>query len=419
MTRVLSKDIVSSSPKASNITKRNLVKPYNTNEQRLMSLSPVDEVPPDQLLQPHTTCQQSNYRGDVFHSLSNCQTNPQSYSHTLSQSYSQTHPQSNSQTHPQSNSQTHPQSNSQTHPQSNSQTHPQSNSQTHPQSNFQIHPQSNSQTHPHSQSHSQINSRLPVTSLPSLEEDEEFEEELDSTLKQNQTKFDDEEEWESFMEEQLPNLESDNGDNVMVDEQVIRNIPVRKVRILSEAVITRESVPLINPSKVIPKNEETSQPTSRPLNIKTQSNETGDTCTSLSPALQSHAHITTNPSPRVNIGSRGDRPYNPDLPPPSALVAKLFPSLRKEREIHKSKYIQALQLPNATVPKPESITVQSSNPLPPTSGSTVSSDIDTLDLSDKVKEKLIELENEIRRFKKENMALDNLRRERETVSVLL
>ena len=425
--RVLNNDVIASSPVTiqGNIGK--------CNEQRLLSLSPVNEILSDQPLQTNTDYQSQFHTHPQSHSQTYSQSNAQVYSQSLShpqlnsQVYPQSHSQSHTVTHPQSHSQTYPQSNSQIHSQSYSQshTHPQSHSQTYSQSysqsNAQIysqsnsqvysqshtHPQFNSQVHPHS--HSQSNSQShsytpqiyskPVSSLPSVEENEEFDEdELDSTLKQDQTKFNDEEEWDSFIEQQHQSDSENDGDKD--NKQMIRNNPVRKVCIMSECnqgVVNQGSAPLfVNPMI-----------NSKPNRLLNDGSH----------ELRGTSSLCVNSNPSVTTSNHGDQSYNPEYPPPSALVAKLFPSLRKERQVYKSKYIQALQLPNNVArQKPHPVAMETL-PSPPTDHSAVSGD--TSGLSEQVKQKLIELENEINRFKKENTSLDNLRREREDVSCCL
>lgn len=190
----------------------------------------------------------------------------------------------------------------------------------------------------------QSQSRLtPV--LPYIDEEEPIIGELDSTLRQSDAQFNDSQSWDSFSE--------DNTPLKVVDDHTSSNNSPQVNEVISQGI------PPVRKVRVLP--ETTEQKVAQ---------------------------------------------YNSDLPPPSALVAKLFPTLRKERETSKTKYIKSLQLPVKNPPSHG--LVKDKSPAP--------SEDSTSTLDKQVKEKLKELEEEIQRFKKENMTLDKLRKEREDVS---
>ena len=109
------------------------------------------------------------------------------------------------------------------------------------------------------------------------------------------------------------------------------------------------------------------------------------------------------------------------LPPPSALVAKLFPSLRREKES-----AQTLDLNlNSKKPKPAQVPAPQLDKVPsPTSsiggdsgkGSLAAGSSATSMMNEELRKKLCLLETEIERFKSENAALEKLRMEKEEVS---
>ena len=237
-------------------------------------------------------------------------------------------------------------------------------------------------------------------------EEEELKE-LDSTLKQSD-KFNDEEAWESFGEDTpkrkvapvTHEIHSDSGDSTEIAATnravpfPVKTGPVRKVRVLNEpandnASFSHNPTPLsdcslINGRLHVPKTT---------IDSRVESEDT---------VKDSHLDVQ-----RSHL-------YNPELPPPSALVAKLFPSLRKERDNAKSKYLQVVETPSKHVshqriPVPVKTTptplINNGNPLACNVG-----------LDEQVKKKLDQLESEIARFKEENTALDVLRREREEAS---
>ena len=106
------------------------------------------------------------------------------------------------------------------------------------------------------------------------------------------------------------------------------------------------------------------------------------------------------------------------LPPPSALVAKLFPALRKEKrplelsvDSGKAKSGQLASPHGEEVPSPTSSAGGDSGKGSLGTGSTATSL-----MNEELRTKLCLLETEIERFKSENTALEKLRREKEEVS---
>ena len=112
-------------------------------------------------------------------------------------------------------------------------------------------------------------------------------------------------------------------------------------------------------------------------------------------------HAFTQHAPSVTI----DLP----IPPPSSLISKLFPALRKE----------CISEPHT---KPTAHSTVTNTPSPPhsvdgDSGKESSLSSTSLLLGDELRLKLCQLETEIERYKTENGRLERLRREREEVCV--
>ena len=283
--------------------------------------------------------------------------------------------------------------------------------------------------------------------LPSLEEDIEEEAELDSTLKQQSGRFGDEEIWESFTEgtprrifhdysrEETLSQSSDDcvktsGDGCSNELPVSfpdKPVPVRKVCVISDKLSTDNYKPhssggthfsnqTAGALRAIPLSGSLSQ--SKHLELSCQNEEKCgspfehemDSAQSQNTFKSSEHFGFTNTHPS-QVAVHHDRSYSPDLPPPSALVAKLFPSLRKNKEAQNSRYIQSLNLPKQVPQGPPAVVA--TPPQLSAGGSVSSSDVTGID--DQVKRKLMELEQEIARFKAENAALENLRKEREEV----
>lgn len=398
VTRLLNKDsgnppVVSSSPKTVFRNKR-IANTTHEEDQKSLNFSPVHETQShsnnDTNVQPQSHSKTHSYVSVPSHS----QSSETETLHTHSTSHSKTSPQSNA--HSQTNnphshfdylhSRTeNPHSYSSPHSHFTSSQYP---LLPHPQSHATLsHPQSRATL---SHSHSRL---TPV--LPYIDEEEPIMDELDSTLKHSEVEFEDNDIWDSFTDDtpmktmgratpqDTPLKEAELNERVC-QGQMGPSGAVRKVRILSEPIVLKDV----------------------------------DMCSS-----------TTNPVDPMsgslsqsNEGALPKRPlYNPELPPPSALVAKLFPSLRKERDAHKSKYIQSLQLPVKKQEKSSANVIPMATPLnkEPKLMQPETTETSTSTLDKQVKEKLKELEEEISRFKKENITLDNLRREREEVSIYM
>ena len=153
--------------------------------------------------------------------------------------------------------------------------------------------------------------------------------------------------------------------------------------------------------------------------------------TSLSPPDHStqfhHCPISLRPSAPIrkikalpsNTGSvtntRSPPPPPPtvadSLPPPSSLVAKLFPSLNKERTLYRA--ANPVQPPSLPPPPPPLI--QQSAVVSPCPGVESSVIEGVGGLSADMKVKLAQLEREINAFKNENATLEKLRVEKEQV----
>ena len=107
------------------------------------------------------------------------------------------------------------------------------------------------------------------------------------------------------------------------------------------------------------------------------------------------------------------------LPPPSALVAKLFPSLQNERAAHRAKGADSQNKPHPSKPHPppNTSTGKATITQQPSKQGDTATYLDGLD--EQVRVKLVQLEEEIKRFKAENGKLEKLRLEREEVSQLI
>lgn len=125
-----------------------------------------------------------------------------------------------------------------------------------------------------------------------------------------------------------------------------------------------------------------------------------------------HCH-TSEPDGSHNSSSSssssGVESVHNSLPPPSALVSKLFPVLRRvEQPIAKARHVSEGQLPLIKSPSPISSTEGDSG-IRSLSSTSVA-------LSEDLKYKLTQLEEEIAKYRSENANLEKLRKEREEVS---
>lgn len=269
---------------------------------------------------------------------------------------------------------------------------------------------------------------IPATTalLPVVQEDDE-DSDLDSTLRsKHDDQFGDEEEWDSFNADTPKQIKplsyvakkspfSSSGqyfeqNGATVNDTIAKNGNfgnggpgrVRKVCILpptdkmevvnssdsdsTDAEISDIEYPIIQsqsqhvPKLTFPHPTSSVQPTSSPT--------------------------TAQPSTNTATSSTTSSTYLSNLPPPSTLVAKLFPSLRKERDTAKAKMLEKVstntQQANTTKRTPLR------DGTPPTLSLPNGLDV-------QVKEKLTQLEREIERFKTENAALEKLHIEKEEV----
>ena len=130
------------------------------------------------------------------------------------------------------------------------------------------------------------------------------------------------------------------------------------------------------------------------------------------PLHRQYQRESTIPGLENNSQSRESAQTN--LPPPSALVSKLFPALRKEREESRRQVVPpmvATSSRSVSAPNPSFVTTQGDT------GPPVPSPIVTM--NEELKQKLCQLESEIERFRGENATLERLRREKEEVSIYM
>ncbi len=132
--------------------------------------------------------------------------------------------------------------------------------------------------------------------------------------------------------------------------------------------------------------------------------------------------LTHTPVPHLTQ----ELPARPSLPPPSALVSKLFPALRKEREDARRQARDSLVGPTSSshLQSSSSASFQSSEGSGRGTGDSHYSTGDSgrgsvvspPPLGEELRQKLCELETEIERFRAENAALGKLRGQKEKVS---
>ena len=269
---------------------------------------------------------------------------------------------------------------------------------------------------------------IPATTvlLPAVQEDDE-DSDLDSTLRsKHEYQFGDEEEWDSFNAETPKQIKplsyvtkkspitspgqyiGQNGatvnDTIAKNGNFVNGGPgrVRKVCILPPA----SKMEVVNSSDSDSTDTENSdieypiiQSQSQHIPMSTSSHLTSSVQTTSSPT-------TVCTSSNTASSSITSSTYLATLPPPSTLVAKLFPSLKKERDTAKAKMLEKVstsaQQTNSTKRTPPPADTPPTLSLP-----------NGLDVQ--VKEKLAQLEREIERFKTENAALEKLHIEKEEV----
>ena len=108
------------------------------------------------------------------------------------------------------------------------------------------------------------------------------------------------------------------------------------------------------------------------------------------------------------------RPSPSHLPPPSALVSKLFPALRREREDAQRQAMIDIVGPSSTSPV-HSLSSASAEDSGQSTEDSGKGSMVSLPASEELRQKLCQLETEIERFRAENAALQKLREEKEKV----
>lgn len=99
------------------------------------------------------------------------------------------------------------------------------------------------------------------------------------------------------------------------------------------------------------------------------------------------------------------------LPPPSALVSKLFPALRRNREESEKQALLQMVTTSSSSPTSSPVIMKEDRSPP------ASSPVVQVPMNEELKQKLCQLETEIERFRGENAALERLKREKEEVSI--
>ena len=267
--------------------------------------------------------------------------------------------------------------------------------------------------------------------------------------------FNDEEEWHSFSQDSpatsqakdgvdLVDSEAANGSMLSVEVGAAWSSPVRREKLNKQGLPIFQS-PL--PSAML-----SSVTTANPEIIRQQSHPFADRCSMTASASVSQTAPQFHPMPQsvnkancgmavsASLGSKAtassslssveNQGTNPQqlsdtsfqqLPPPSALVAKLFPALKKDKRPHN------LMAVNSKPSSPKPAHAQSPHvdktPSPTSSaggdsgkGSLAAGSSATSVMNEELRRKLCQLETEIERFKSENAALEKLRKEKEEVS---
>uniref|UniRef100_A0A1X7TNW4 Centromere protein J C-terminal domain-containing protein n=1 Tax=Amphimedon queenslandica TaxID=400682 RepID=A0A1X7TNW4_AMPQE len=248
---------------------------------------------------------------------------------------------------------------------------------------------------------------LPHFPLPSVQEEEglsDFNSTLTTDGEEGRERFGDEEEWGSF-----------------------KSTPMQIPPVLASTCTTStESSPYSSPKKLIaltsasiPHSSDFSSSVSLPAHSPTPPPHASAPVRKVK-VLASQGKTESQETDNPPLPS-GDTVSAPSLPPPSSLVAKLFPSLSKERASSQAKIKPTTtnmqqpfvpsQPPTASIPQyqgPSLSTVhQTTAPFPKVGPSGIEG------VSDEIQDKLLQLEKEINTFKTENAALERLRVEKE------
>lgn len=252
---------------------------------------------------------------------------------------------------------------------------------------------------------------------------------LDETLKPSLAAgvvFSDEEAWESFTHGSPVTLKGQKvvSSGTTTPEQATVCIawtsPVRREqldklgRTVFSSPLPASSIHNPLPTNIHPKQQATLSPhlpTTTPPIPPSHGQSSGPTSPSPDQLLhRQYPRDSTIPSLENHSQSKDTAQAN--LPPPSALVSKLFPALRKEREESRRQVIPPMVAASSrglSAPTPSSVTTQGDT------GPSVPSPMVTM--NEELKQKLCQLESEIERFRAENAALERLRREKEEVSI--
>lgn len=245
------------------------------------------------------------------------------------------------------------------------------------------------------------NENTPTSSPPYSAEEEDSDCSLDETLKPSLAAgvvFSDEETWESFTH---GSPAADKGQRTVLNGAVTPErstswaSPVKREQ-LDQWGRTIFSSPLpasslrhhdLSPKNIHPKELLTRSP---PLPTATMQK------------FENHPLSSSDPVLKPTLAS---------LPPPSALVSKLFPALRRDREESEKQALSQMVTTSPSTPTSGPV-IMKENRSPPASSPVVQ-----VPMNEELKQKLCQLETEIERFRGENAALERLKREKKEVSI--
>lgn len=268
--------------------------------------------------------------------------------------------------------------------------------------------------------------------------------------------FNDEEEWHSFSQDSpvagqvrdgldFVDCEAANGSMLSVEVGASWSSPVRREKLNEQGLpIFQSPLPSAMLSSVATANSEIIRQQSHPFASKySTSHESLTASASVSQNAPKFYPIPhkTNPCIAVSASSeaKNSASSSPDstenqvinsqqissvsyqqLPPPSALVAKLFPALKRDKRPHDLTAVNSKPPSKPTHAQSPHI---DKTPSPTSSaggdsgkGSLAAGSSATSVMNEELRRKLCLLETEIERFKSENSALEKLRKEKEEVS---
>ena len=274
--------------------------------------------------------------------------------------------------------------------------------------------------------------------------------------------FNDEEEWHSFSQDSpaagqardgvdfVDSEEGANGSMVSVEVGASWSSPVRREKLNEQGLpILQSPLPSSTLSGVAMANPEMIRQQSHPLTDRYSTNQEplstlasmAQTASRFHPIHQNVNKANSNMAVSAPLGSRGTASsslssmesqatnpqqlssisYQQQLPPPSVLVAKLFPALKKDERPHDLTAVTSK--PSSKPVRAQSPHVVDKTPSPTSSaggdsgkGSLAAGSSATSVMNEELRRKLCQLETEIERFKSENAALERLRKEKEEVS---